>query len=102
MIRRPPRSTLYPYTTLIRTGRSGVGEGRSRARVEVADGDELPPGHDEEVGEAAVVPVAPTPPPLRAVVVRAPQAGAAAADRKSTRLNSSKANSSYAVFSLYT
>src|SRR3712207_8306477 len=72
MIRRPPRSTLFPYTTLFRSrdlGRLGVGVDLERALRR---------------GRAAQ---------------RAGLAGAAL-DRKSTRLNSSHANISYAVFCL--
>src|SRR3712207_8349047 len=75
MIRRPPRSTLFPYTTLFRS-----------VRHEVA-GEELP----QRVGRRG--------PP----VAEHPQVGdrrGAAPDRKSTRLNSSHANISYAVFCL--
>src|SRR3712207_7250044 len=96
MIRRPPRSTLFPYTTLFRS---------------------LVPEHGEEfvlgaVGRFGL-------PPRRLGVGEQPrvvqrQRGAApefldqgavvlaerAADRKSTRLNSSHANISYAVFCL--
>src|SRR3712207_7434703 len=98
MIRRPPRSTLFPYTTLFRS----LGEDRAdqaqhrRAVREDAD----------HVGAAADLPVQPLqrvvrpdlPPVLggeggeREDVLRQ--------DRKSTRLNSSHANISYAVFCL--
>src|SRR3712207_8118516 len=83
MIRRPPRSTLFPYTTLFRSrlcrGSQGVGSlpfhewslpDRSGSRPEV-------------VGAALVE-----------------ERGRVGADRKSTRLNSSHANISYAVFCL--
>src|SRR5258707_2562070 len=82
MIRRPPRSTLFPYTTLFRSqgelvrrraARSGVRAGR--ARRSRAGGAQLR-------ARARGVPRE----PLR--------------DRKSTRLNSSHANISYAVFCL--
>src|SRR5215217_8842957 len=69
MIRRPPRSTLFPYTTLFRSV-------RSRA----------PPGY-----------VADLP---RSHAGQRPAAPRRRADRKSTRLNSSHANISYAVFCL--
>src|SRR5438445_12175663 len=76
MIRRPPRSTLFPYTTLFRSGAEGFGP-------------------------------LPGPTPRRANAVRAAARGRGAArsrrrftDRKSTRLNSSHANISYAVFCL--
>src|SRR3712207_8121023 len=76
MIRRPPRSTLFPYTTLFRSGdaqsvprKAGAdraGQGSRRFGI-------LHIRHDEVDGRA---------------------------DRKSTRLNSSHANISYAVFCL--
>src|SRR3712207_7615020 len=82
MIRRPPRSTLFPYTTLFRSGRLGGGQVR-----------ELP-GH-VLLGPHLVSP------DLVAhdgrVVERRPVEHL---DRKSTRLNSSHANISYAVFCL--
>src|SRR5947209_10646826 len=62
MVRRPPSSTLFPYTTLF----------RSRTEQPLRSGPPPPP--------------APAPQPAR--------------DRKSTRLNSSHANISYAVFCL--
>src|SRR3712207_8836526 len=78
MIRRPPRSTLFPYTTLFRSGGAGVlllllaglllaGDGLARALARARVG-------------------------LGALTVHR--------DRKSTRLNSSHANISYAVFCL--
>src|SRR5690348_17626149 len=82
MIRRPPRSTLFPYTTLFR---SGVGRVHDVGDVEVgrvAGGD--------AVGLAG---------PGIAAVVRAFQE-AVEPDRKSTRLNSSHPSISYAVFCL--
>src|SRR3712207_7002469 len=92
MIRRPPRSTLFPYTTLFRSyvvlyaGGSGVHA--------VCDGAEYDGGdHPADAPGGSVV----NEPPLT-------QAGrghrAALSDRKSTRLNSSHANISYAVFCL--
>src|SRR5690349_23291606 len=82
MIRRPPRSTLFPYTTLFRS----VDDRRDEDR-EVAQARDLP-GEvvAEELGLAGerVLPVAPE----RRV------------DRKSTRLNSSHVEISYAVFCL--
>src|SRR3712207_6901466 len=79
MIRRPPRSTLFPYTTLFRSlGRLTVEAGSI-----VREGDVV-----AELDRAALE-------------VQALQAQAAlAGDRKSTRLNSSHANISYAVFCL--
>src|SRR3712207_8327161 len=75
MIRRPPRSTLFPYTTLFRS----AGDVRSV-------GDYL----TEEV-------LAPRPRHLRRFLL---QTSICDQDRKSTRLNSSHANISYAVFCL--
>src|SRR3712207_7573037 len=86
MIRRPPRSTLFPYTTLFR---STVG-----APVVVAV--ELAPRapHGGRLEQDQLAPVAGAGP--RFLVVRP----GCAVDRKSTRLNSSHANISYAVFCL--
>src|SRR3712207_7166480 len=76
MIRRPPRSTLFPYTTLFRS--------------QVDDRHDAPAQVDEpaHVGPAS-----------RQRRVR-PRRDDLAEDRKSTRLNSSHANISYAVFCL--
>src|SRR3712207_8269406 len=89
MIRRPPRSTLFPYTTLFRSPQEPlpqVGAGRhgqpARLVGQVAVGVralELRHGAQEDLAD------------LGAVLVE---------DRKSTRLNSSHANISYAVFCL--
>src|SRR5688572_32315601 len=83
MIRRPPRSTLFPYTTLFRSA-PGV-----RAR-----GDRRPPAHPARAGQRR----------LRRAPLgghRAPAAGVGLLqDRKSTRLNSSHSQISYAVFCL--
>src|SRR3712207_8214263 len=96
MIRRPPRSTLFPYTTLFRSGVVGVVEVR-QAAGEVGPVErlgahgvpvdllEVARGAGEADGEAREV-----------VVERAEEVE----DRKSTRLNSSHANISYAVFCL--
>src|SRR3712207_8199094 len=84
MIRRPPRSTLFPYTTLFRSNSMTTG---------VSPEDLVrflrSTGHD----------------PLIVRLPEPPDAGkncqiASAIDRKSTRLNSSHANISYAVFCL--
>src|SRR3712207_7438521 len=87
MIRRPPRSTLFPYTTLFRSLR------RCRARVRSA----LPRGR-EPLALARDGRAEHTRPP--AGLARAARADRAGGDRKSTRLNSSHANISYAVFCL--
>src|SRR3712207_7451789 len=85
MIRRPPRSTLFPYTTLFRSARlhrlldrlDQLGERRLLARL------------DDRKAAAL---------DLRRVVDGLAATGLE--DRKSTRLNSSHANISYAVFCL--
>src|SRR3712207_8439123 len=98
MIRRPPRSTLFPYTTLFRSApmlpalRGGELVVLAR-RILAESGVSLGPllrdlvAHDvvAAVVEAEAVP---------------PEVAAKASDRKSTRLNSSHANISYAVFCL--
>src|SRR3712207_7065733 len=86
MIRRPPRSTLFPYTTLFRS---------VEARHVAHPGQPPGEGHEKEDGEErwrqeggvgeVLVDLAPSHRPR---------------DRKSTRLNSSHANISYAVFCL--
>src|SRR3712207_7634180 len=87
MIRRPPRSTLFPYTTLFRSPAGGGVEG---AQI-LALVPQPSRGEDEIVGRAARHPQR-----CAAVMDRARGLG----DRKSTRLNSSHANISYAVFCL--
>src|SRR3712207_7505287 len=81
MIRRPPRSTLFPYTTLFRSAlmRSRVSPLSQRWR-----GAAVPVGLG--LAGIAVLALVGSPQPLL--------------DRKSTRLNSSHANISYAVFCL--
>src|SRR3712207_7337992 len=87
MIRRPPRSTLFPYTTLFRSHLRVVDHGFELA-LEVVGTDtgeeaaverRLGAGGDDVVLDAG---------------------GGGRGDRKSTRLNSSHANISYAVFCL--
>src|SRR3712207_7537410 len=86
MIRRPPRSTLFPYTTLFRSQRQDSRGLRGRV------GRRLLPARALR-GQARTVPRQ-----LGARGHRAEQG--VAQDRKSTRLNSSHANISYAVFCL--
>src|SRR3712207_8542847 len=94
MIRRPPRSTLFPYTTLF------------RSRDEEVRGD---PGEGPEAWRSAGLAwLGPVLPGGRGVHARRQREGdrslpardEGAGDRKSTRLNSSHANISYAVFCL--
>src|SRR3712207_7638878 len=99
MIRRPPRSTLFPYTTLFRSHRlrrAADHNSRARALNELQDALRLPEAplriecYDmshiqgtDYVGSMVVM-----------------EDGLPKKDRKSTRLNSSHANISYAVFCL--
>src|SRR2546426_6590624 len=73
MIRRPPRSTLFPYTTLFRSGQRVIPVEEERDPVALRSGDAAPLFEDRHH-------------PLE--------------DRKSTRLNSSHLVISYAVFCL--
>src|SRR3712207_8274483 len=95
MIRRPPRSTLFPYTTLFRSlGEPRVGRRRG-AKVPLEVGYHLA---DVLVGQALDRPLEHG----LAWHGRGPGPGLHPTnrDRKSTRLNSSHANISYAVFCL--
>src|SRR3712207_8981595 len=90
MIRRPPRSTLFPYTTLFR---SSVSASRTSASVVVwgARFDGTPPAWG----------LMPRSVPRRTFCSYGGGGGRSSdRDRKSTRLNSSHANISYAVFCL--
>src|SRR3712207_7170685 len=75
MIRRPPRSTLFPYTTLFRSQPSSASTDGATDSAVVASH-----ANHKHGGQAGHLP--------------------AVSDRKSTRLNSSHANISYAVFCL--
>src|SRR2546430_9448495 len=86
MIRRPPRSTLFPYTTLFRSAH----ESPHGPAIAVHLGDALVPGG----GVRWCVTHRP--------VARRPLRGDVLRDRKSTRLNSSHSQISYAVFCLQT
>src|SRR2546422_3673773 len=94
MIRRPPRSPLFPYTTLFRSHREFLGTAPHFFTV----------GDDD--GLAAAIGAArsgPSPPPdmLRPLRIEAAvERFSAGLDRKSTRLNSSHGYISYAVFCL--
>src|SRR3712207_7133544 len=79
MIRRPPRSTLFPYTTLFRSSPCSV------------QGDAAAPGIVRALNRAYAEKGLDT-----VILAR----GGGSLDRKSTRLNSSHANISYAVFCL--
>src|SRR3712207_8298552 len=100
MIRRPPRSTLFPYTTLFRSLlRRAADRPAVRGRGEVmgvADATAPTPRRSERKGLSTKAKVG---------IALAVYLGVAILlylilDRKSTRLNSSHANISYAVFCL--
>src|SRR3712207_8859373 len=97
MIRRPPRSTLFPYTTLFRSHRRGVPVLLEDAVAGEAQRHVL--GVRQELARQQV-----RPDRRRGVEVLRQQPVRAevrpVGDRKSTRLNSSHANISYAVFCL--
>src|SRR3712207_8052557 len=83
MIRRPPRSTLFPYTTLFRSLRDRLLPIVPLSKVMGLSGN-------EDVNNGFVV----------VTQVAHQRFGILVEDRKSTRLNSSHANISYAVFCL--
>src|SRR3712207_8685231 len=97
MIRRPPRSTLFPYTTLFRSSYRTQGRTRDvkagENRAERSPYLHAVQGHEQRSGGQG-----------RHVNEEEPQEGGSQPlgdqDRKSTRLNSSHANISYAVFCL--
>src|SRR3712207_8089793 len=92
MIRRPPRSTLFPYTTLFRSVRELLLERLGRKAVRLSLHDEVD-NLDPTAGHARDARVV-------HLDVSVHQHGHVHTDRKSTRLNSSHANISYAVFCL--
>src|SRR3712207_9003690 len=95
MIRRPPRSTLFPYTTLFRSRPDAerVGQRVLGDEHDAHEQQQQDPGARQ--GEQHAVPAEQGEPGREARVV-----GVVVRDRKSTRLNSSHANISYAVFCL--
>src|SRR2546430_12477379 len=98
MIRRPPRSTLFPYTTLFRSQRDGRAVGRVAT---------VPGGVRLDAAAARTADLGPRAEPA-GPARRAREGGSRRAvprcpgdeDRKSTRLNSSHSQISYAVFCL--
>src|SRR5256885_10477869 len=98
MIRRPPRSTLFPYTTLFRSVGQQISLNGGRRWLTVAGvvGDVRQNGLSQDVTDEVYIPyMLNTTNDIR-VLVRT----SADPDRKSTRLNSSHLVISYAVFCL--
>src|SRR2546427_12853330 len=102
MIRRPPRSTLFPYTTLFRSHRGPVAEPEvhdtarlgqvSARRVHLPDHHGLPDPEPHHGADRIAVARGSRQPKFHVVPSRK-----AVQDRKSTRLNSSHSQISYAV-----
>src|SRR3712207_7116529 len=91
MIRRPPRSTLFPYTTLFRSTLLVLANGiAGNASVTTDDAQNFLSFRDALTAVCVEL----------AQMVARDGEGATKLDRKSTRLNSSHANISYAVFCL--
>src|SRR3712207_8018674 len=98
MIRRPPRSTLFPYTTLFRSNAqfdvlAHVGAAEGITQQQLADSLLVTKGNIAQLLDRMQ---------KRGLIERRPQGriNRLFLDRKSTRLNSSHANISYAVFCL--
>src|SRR2546430_9635551 len=90
MIRRPPRSTLFPYTTLF----------RSALRIHPWTDPPAESFLHPRLPATDPTPVPPVPARLLRAYARAHSRRGIPADRKSTRLNSSHSQISYAVFCL--
>src|SRR5690606_42151284 len=89
MLRRPPSSTLFPYTTLFRSQKGSLGSLHSPSLASPVS----PEGFAPPLGSVGLFSVSPPPQARRSPAYRA-------RDRKSTRLNSSHVKISYAVFCL--
>src|SRR3712207_9008946 len=92
MIRRPPRSPLFPYTTLFRSRFPNLSSGGRAEGAPTEEPDQRGQGNKDHADPAD--PLDRPEPALEGKVFVDLQ------DRKSTRLNSSHANISYAVFCL--
>src|SRR2546426_12110126 len=102
MIRRPPRSTLFPYTTLFRSNVGNfyiqLASEKDRGRVLAIIKEHAKP--DQRIFVGVIDPINPrieTPEEVRDRVLEAAEFILLAQDRKSTRLNSSHLVISYAV-----
>src|SRR3712207_8216608 len=92
MIRRPPRSTLFPYTTLFRSPKTHSDTGESSVVEQILHGHftcQVGEHDDTIIGTF-----------FSGSIAQRRHAVGEIVDRKSTRLNSSHANISYAVFCL--
>src|SRR3712207_7364439 len=100
MIRRPPRSTLFPYTTLFRSACAAAGSTLPGTASTAPGGPGAAGGedHDETDGRPNLGRL--RRPPAALVARRHVPRARPGADRKSTRLNFSYANIPYAVFCL--
>src|SRR3712207_7305078 len=101
MIRRPPRSTLFPYTTLFRSDDAFALRRRERARLAALVEQDATTELDLTVADTVALGRLPHEGLWggdSAERSRIVEASLRAVDRKSTRLNSSHANISYAVF----
>src|SRR3712207_8412675 len=92
MIRRPPRSTLFPYTTLFRSDIARAKPHGTEVRWLLGDVSALPTLQVDLATMTGNV--------AQVFLTDAEWAATLTSDRKSTRLNSSHANISYAVFCL--
>src|SRR3712207_7417526 len=95
MIRRPPKPPLFPYTTLFRSGMTSLHPGSTIGSISASRRFEQPRPYG-----AHAPPLANATYPKPDDTTRPDSRGRRKADRKSTRLNSSHANISYAVFCL--
>src|SRR3712207_7167037 len=95
MIRRPPRSTLFPYTTLFRSVDAGKKSAKGLAKSKEVKKAKSSVGKATAASRKAAKTTTKNARKQGTVAVKN-----ARADRKSTRLNSSHANISYAVFCL--
>src|SRR2546427_7353707 len=91
MIRRPPRSTLFPYTTLFRSRPADAGGVRAETRRDA---------FGQPLAQAAQIFEHSAARPVRVGAVLENHINERKTDRKSTRLNSSHSQISYAVFCL--
>src|SRR3712207_9263961 len=93
MIRRPPRSTLFPYTTLFRSSRAPSDLVEDGPHVAIGSRRVLEPLRQEKLHQSGLI-------SAFCRLLLAASRERVEEDRKSTRLNSSHANISYAVFCL--